>query len=274
MLQTNLVFLKLGGSLITDKDRPYTPRPQVIERLAQELAQLCQSRPQTRFVLGHGSGSFGHQPAKKYHTREGVYTPEAWRGFAEVWYAASSLNRLVMQALHQAGLPAIALPASAAVLADDGRLQSWDIQPVTRALAADLVPVVYGDVVFDRQRGGTILSTEVLFAHLAQQLKPAWMLLAGREDGVWQDYPARTHLLKQITPADLPELSHSLQGSASTDVTGGMLAKVRESLQLIQMVPGLQIQIFSAEQPGQIGQALGPDAPGTRLFIDSPPHLN
>ena len=38
-----LVFLKLGGSLITDKDRPRTPRPDVLARLAASTADptLC-----------------------------------------------------------------------------------------------------------------------------------------------------------------------------------------------------------------------------------------
>ena len=34
----NLVFLKLGGSLITDKTQASTPRIEVIERLVDEIA--------------------------------------------------------------------------------------------------------------------------------------------------------------------------------------------------------------------------------------------
>ncbi len=37
-MSARLVFLKLGGSLITVKDRPHTPRLDVLERLAQEIA--------------------------------------------------------------------------------------------------------------------------------------------------------------------------------------------------------------------------------------------
>lgn len=55
------------------------------------------------------------------------------------------------------------------------------------ALANGILPVVYGDVVFDEVRGGTILSTEDLFQHLAHQLHPERVLLAGLEAGVWAD---------------------------------------------------------------------------------------
>jgi isopentenyl phosphate kinase len=274
MLHKHLVFIKLGGSLITNKDLAFSPRLEIIERLAHELAALRQAHPETQFLLGHGSGSFGHQVAQKHGTQNAVSTPADWHGFAEVWYAASSLNRLVMQALHQAGLPAIALPASASVVARDGKPETWEMRPIHKALKANLLPVVYGDVAFDQQRGGTILSTEILFAHLAEQLRPALLLLAGQEAGVWADYPKCTRLVRQITPHSLPHIIESLQGSEFTDVTGGMLSKVKESLRLIQQLPEMQIVIFSAEEPGQLGRALEPDPPGTRLFIDSPSHLN
>lgn len=274
MLQENLVFIKLGGSLITDKSRPYIAHQELIKRLASELAQMRRFRPELQILLGHGSGSFGHQAAVKYDTRSGVNSKQEWQGFAEVWYAASSLNRLVMTALHEAGLPAIAFPASAAALAADGDADNWEIQPIKNALAASLLPVIYGDVVFDRQRGGTILSTEALFAYLAVRLKPALILLAGQQAGVWADYPRCTRLVREITPANFGEVSQNIQGSEAVDVTGGMLTKVRESLQLIEQVPGMEIQIFSALEPGQLQRALESEPPGTRLFIDSPSDLN
>jgi isopentenyl phosphate kinase len=169
---TQLQFLKLGGSLVTDKSRPHTPRPEVLERLAQEIAAARQSNPALLLLLGHGSGSFGHVPAKKYGTRNGVQTPEGWLGFAEVWQEAVALNRLVIDALIATGLPAISFPPSASAIAEDGRVYSWDLAPLQAALQARLLPVVYGDTVFDRLRGGTILSTEDLFDYLAVQLHP------------------------------------------------------------------------------------------------------
>ena len=65
-------FLKLGGSLITDKDTAHTPRIDVIDRIAGEIKKYLVEHPQDSLLLGHGSGSFGHVPAAKYGTREGV----------------------------------------------------------------------------------------------------------------------------------------------------------------------------------------------------------
>ncbi|GAB4531982.1 MAG: isopentenyl phosphate kinase [Anaerolineales bacterium] len=261
-----MIFLKLGGSLITDKAAPSTPRMEVIHRLAAEIAAALHERPAASLVLGHGSGSFGHTAASKYGTRRGVHTPQEWRGFAEVWYAASALNHLIVDALHQAGLPAVSFPASAAAITRQGRVVTWELDPLRQALAHGLLPVVYGDVVFDQALGGSILSTEDIFAHLGQHLQPERILIAGLEAGVWADYPDCTRLIDEITPANLPQVAAALGGSAHTDVTGGMYTKVTEMLALLDAQPALQeVLIFGAAHPQMVQRALLGDCPGTTL---------
>jgi isopentenyl phosphate kinase len=273
-----LVFLKLGGSLITDKTKPYTPLLDVMDDLAQQITTTLQTQPNLRLVLGHGAGSFGHVAASEYRTRDGY--PEAsplthrerdvteenyWKGFAEVWYQASSLNRYVMESLHKAGLKAIALPPSSSVISSDGQVAVWETTPVRMALAAGIVPVIFGDVVFDEIRGGTILSTENLFTYLVKALHPDRVLLAGLEDGVWEDFPARTRKIDRITPQSFEDIKHGVGQSAAADVTGGMEAKVREMLDLVQENQGLKIQIFSGTNPGNITRALKGELLGTEI---------
>jgi isopentenyl phosphate kinase len=131
------------------------------------------------------------------------------------------------------------------------------------ALATGLIPLVNGDVIFDTQLGGTILSTEELFAHLAEKLTPQRILLAGIEAGVWQDYPDCTQLLESLTSAAYNSDNIGLSGSAAVDVTGGMRQKVEIMLSLGNRLPGLRSLIFSGEEPGLVYQALLGDLPGT-----------
>ncbi len=262
---SSLIFLKLGGSLITDKQRPYTPRLEVIQRLAEEITQVRMENPQMKLLLGHGAGSFGHVPAKQYGTRSGVHTSQEWLGFAEVWKEAATLNRIVTDALLKLNLPVISFSPCASVTAQDGKVQHWELYPIHSAIAAGLVPLVYGDVIFDQQRGGTILSTEDLFEYLAMQLKPQRILLAGIEEGVWTDYPNCTNLISEITPQSFHSSAFQLAGSNATDVTGGMASKVQQSLDLVQKVPGLKVLIFSGKKPGAIRAALSGDQLGTLI---------
>jgi isopentenyl phosphate kinase len=270
----------LGGSLITDKNLPHTPRIDVLARLAKEIVaglriqkeKSAGEEPQRPYLMiGHGSGSFGHVPARQHGTRQGVRTHQEWLGFVEVWREAAALNHLVVDALQAAGLPAISFPPSAAVVAQDGKLFSWDLTPIRQALEAGLLPVVYGDVVFDRQRGGTILSTEDLFSYLAHQLTPKRLLLAGLEAGVWADFPICNQLIPEITPQNLPQISGALSGSLATDVTGGMASKVQEMVSLVRVVPRLEVLIFSGQTPGVLTQVVGQDASiGTLIHNPEP----
>ena len=83
-MNNRLVFLKLGGSLITDKSQAETALLDLIFILLSDLKRYLDQNNEVRVVLGHGSGSFGHHAAAKYGTRNGVSTLEEWRGQEEV----------------------------------------------------------------------------------------------------------------------------------------------------------------------------------------------
>ena len=258
------LFLKLGGSLLTDKTQTEALRPDVLARLAAEIAAARAARPGLRLVLGHGSGSFGHVAGARHGTRAGVAGADAWRGFAEVSDAAARLNRHVVAALLAAGVAAVGLPPSASAVVADGRIQQLAVATVVAALAAGLLPVVFGDVAFDTVRGGTIISTEEVLDYLAQTLRPSWLLLAGETAGVLD---TTGHVVGRITRATLPDVLPALGGSRGTDVTGGMAAKVMAVLDLAAALPGLRVRIFSGLEPGLLTQLLlDPSLPqGTEL---------
>jgi isopentenyl phosphate kinase len=260
----NLVFLKLGGSLITDKRKEATPHPAAIRRLAAELREALDAKPDLKVLLGHGSGSFGHWEASQYGTRQGVETPDQWGGFARVSAAASRLNRIVVDAFLEAGVPVLSLQPSASALANAGTIVALNEDGIRRALDHDLVPLVFGDVAFDRAWGGTILSTEDLFVHLAEVLHPERVLLLGNASGVMG---SRNRVIRLITPENYPQVEAHLRGAAGADVTGGMADKVKQMVNLVQRVPGLQVWIFTGREHGNLKRALlePENTPGTRI---------
>ena len=280
MNMNNLVFLKLGGSLITDKTQPYTPRLDKLAQIAIEIKSALSTKSQFQLILGHGSGSFGHYAVKEQSNRlnqppfspadrletEGTY----WKGFSEVWFQASQLNRLVIEALNKADIPAIAFPPSALVTAKDGTIKHWDLTTLHSALKAGLIPVVYGDIVFDDVRGGVVLSTEKLLFHLAQHFPLKHVLLAGLEAGVWVDFPVRNQIVKEISPSTFTKVAGKVGGSDGMDVTGGMRSKVEEMLRLVQLIPGLRVQIFSGEDGGNIKKTLDGEQLGTLIASNDP----
>jgi len=260
-----LIFLKLGGSLITDKDKPYTAHRDVIARIAEEVNSARQKHSDLKILIGHGSGSFGHFAAKDYGTRDRVTNAKEWQGFQKVWYAAHSLNQVVIEEFVRAGLPVISLPPSAAVLADNRKLKEWNTQPILSALSNGLLPVIFGDVIFDEGLGGIIYSTEDLFIELLRIIQPAQILLAGREPGVWRDFPHNTQIVPLINRANFRDNQANIGASASVDVTGGMVAKVQLMLEITAAHPAIQARIFSGEEPGNIFKALSGAGIGTQI---------
>jgi len=259
-----LIFLKLGGSLITDKALPEAVREETLARLAGEIREARAARPALRLLLGHGAGSFGHRAAAKFGTHRGAASGDDWQGFAEVWYAAQRLHRHVIDALDAEAIPAVSFPPSASAICRAGEIQTMAVEPIQHALDAGLLPVVFGDVAFDLAHGSTIVSTERVFAYLAGPLHPTRLLLAGIEPGVFADFPQRSRLMPELNEAALDSIH--LQGASETDVTGGMAAKVRDALGMMHALPDLEVHIFSGEAPGAVREALLGASPGTRLI--------
>jgi isopentenyl phosphate kinase len=251
----DVLYVKLGGSLITDKRVPETPRLDVIERVAREIADARRAARGLRLILGHGSGSFGHVVGRRYGTREGVATAEQWYGFAATADAAARLNRIVVKALLEAGVPAWSIQPSVALRCVDGRVVEGPVTAVRTALERGLLPVVFGDVALDEVRGGTIASTEEIFGCLAQELAPRRFVLAGEVDGIYTADPlldAQAQRLGSITAATYAEIRNGLGGSHGVDVTGGMAAKVGHALEMVKRHPGADVIVCSGLIPGNL----------------------
>jgi isopentenyl phosphate kinase len=257
---SELILLKLGGSVITDKTRPFTARHETIERLAQEINNAYHDRADDlQLIVGHGAGSFGHEVAARYETHKGAIRPESWLGFAEVADAAAQLNHIVVNALRKAGLPAMRFQPSASTRTRGDQLMYFETFTIKAVLKHRIVPVVYGDVSVDAQQGMSIVSTERLFDNLAREINPTKIVLAGQVEGVFDADPLSNpgaELIEDIDSTNWAEVEAKLGGSHGVDVTGGMLSKVRDMYHLTVAMPPMQAMVISAEQPGNVEAVL------------------
>ena len=260
-----LVFVKLGGSLITDKNVEARARPEVIRRLALEVRRALDRRPDLRIVLGHGSGSFGHRVAERYRVHEGLGTPSPanggseWRGYALTGAAATRLNRIVTDICLDVELPVVSIQPSASARCCKGEVREMSVYPVQEVLKHGLIPLVYGDVALDESWGTTIASTEAIFVYLARQLRPQRILLLGEVEGVYTGDPrkdAQAELISTIQASRIDEAERGLGGSHAVDVTGGMRSKVYWMVGLLRDLPGLRVQVLSGLDPGLLETAL------------------
>ena len=148
---------------------------------------------------------------------------------------------------------------------NNSQISNWDISAIEKCFSLHLIPMIFGDTVFDTLKGGTILSTEDIFLHLCRLMKePPRILLAGLEEGVWSDFPKREKLI-DVFFSDQNETDEFIQGSVFTDVTGGMSEKVRLMKNIIESGNAHSAVIFSGETEGNTENALTGKNVGTLI---------
>ncbi len=253
-------LIKLGGSLVTDKRRAKSFRRGTVQAIAREISELRALQPERRIVLGHGSGSFGHYEAQKHNTIDGVHTDQERLGFARVGAVASELGQLIVRELLAASLPALRFQPSAMQIARNRSIAHIDLRALKLALDNQLLPLVHGDIALDETIGGTIISTESLFARLVKPLDVRTIVLLGDVDGVLD---LDDHVLPLITPDSQRQHARLLGIASGYDVTGGMQQKVNEMLGLARRYQDLTIVIANGNLRGILldllvnGAALG-----------------
>ncbi len=261
------LLIKLGGSLLTDKERPETPYPERIERLAREIAEAREAAEANgeRIVLGHGSGSFGHVAAAAAGLGVGPLDPSGLGGASRTQERAAALHLLVLEALRAAGLAPFSFAPSSFLLAEGGVAIDRFLAPIAHALRLGLLPVVYGDVVVDRAWGASIASTEAVLAEIAeiktglpaQGIEISRALWLGETDGVYDSAGETIPRLSRLEDA-------AIGAARGTDVTGGMRLRLDTCLTLARR--GIPSTILDGRLPGRLAAAIrGEDVPGTRI---------
>lgn len=250
-----LVLIKFGGSLITDKTQPFTPKLKIIKRLCLELAR-ARKKSNKLLIVGNGGGSFPHQPAVEYRTAEGIVDKNSFYGMAVVQDAAVQLNRIVVGQLLRAGENAFGLNPSSFMIAENGEIKKTFLPPIQKLLESEMLPVVYGDVGLDTKKGCCILSTEKILNHLALKLESEGyqverIILAGTTNGV---YDSKGRTIKKLTPEKFKKMKKAIKASDGIDVTGGMIHKVEEAIKVVKR--GIETLIINGQIAGNLEKAI------------------
>lgn len=259
-----IILIKIGGSLITDKTKPFTVRQKALEIICQEVNKAQKMGKQ--LIIGHGAGSFAHVPATKYQTHKGILNEQSYKGIAVVADVASQLNRIVIKQLIEAEVNAISISPLSTMIACDHKLEKICTESLEEALKLNLLPVLYGDQILDIKVGCTIFSTEKVLGYLGLNLKEKGyqierIIHCGQTNGVY-DEDGQT--IPLINSANFSKYEKALKGSGGVDVTGGMIHKVLETLELAkQGIPGL---IIDGIEHGSLSKAVnGEKVLGTKI---------
>jgi isopentenyl phosphate kinase len=256
LISTEPVILKLGGSVITDKgaDEGVVKEADLL-RIALEVSEF-----RGKMIIVHGAGSFGHTYAKKYRL-DTSFDPE---GAIITHESVKKLAARVVDSLNRYGVRAIAVHPMGCTVCRKGRIESMYLDNIKLMLKNGFVPVLHGDVVMDLELGACVLSGDQIVPYLAKELGISRLGLGSAEDGVL-DKDGKA--VPEITPEKFENFKRYIRGSGSTDVTGGMLGKVQELLELSK-TSYITSYIFNAGKANNIHRFLNGESIGTRISPD------
>jgi isopentenyl phosphate kinase len=258
-----LAVLKIGGSVITDKNGELAARTQEINRLAEEI----QKANVHNLIIVHGGGSFGHPSAQRYAIKEGFKEDGQKIGFSETHHVMTVLNGLLMDSLIWHKVPAMSITPSSCLITENGRINHFEDTPLKALLKMAFIPVLYGDAVLDTKLGFTILSGDQLVSALATRLNAERIIMGIDVDGLYDADPKvekTAKMFKHLTLEELKKLHGKLGKPTVCDVTGGMLGKIAELMPAIEQK--IRVTIINASKPNNVYKALeGETVEGTTI---------
>jgi isopentenyl phosphate kinase len=246
-------ILKIGGSVITDKNGELAARTEAINRLAEEI----QKANVKNLIIVHGGGSFGHPTAQRYGIKDGLKEDTQKVGFAETHHVMTVLNGLVMDSLVWHNIPALSVTPSCCVVTENGRIKYFEDAILKMLLKMGFVPVLYGDATLDEKMGFTVLSGDQIVSYLARKFNAGKIVIGVDTDGLYDADPKVTKSAKlyvHLTLRELEKIKDTLGKSTAADVTGGMLGKIAELIPAIAQ--GIPVAIVNAAKPNRTYKAL------------------
>ena len=233
-----MILIKLGGSIITNKQKPLTPNLSAINKIVSQLKKIKEP-----IIVVHGGGSFGHYWSVKYdmHTKPAKYNK---KGVSAVKNSMIALNKIILDSFLKNGLNPYCLPPTNFMLGN--KADQKKVREIAKIAKAGLVPISYGDVMWYGKNKFYILSGDKIMGILSKILKPRLVIFTLNVDGVYSDMRSKK-LLREIKGKN-PEIS-----KVEMDVTGGMSRKIKEAISISKS--GTKVLLVNGNNPDRIVNA-------------------
>ena len=233
-----MILIKLGGSIITNKQKPLTPNLSAINKIVSQIKKI-----EEPVIVVHGSGSFGHYWSVKYgmHTKPAKYNK---KGVSVVKNSMIALNKIILDSFLKNGLNPYCLPPTDFMFGN--KADQKKVREIAKIAKAGLVPISYGDVMWYGKNKFYILSGDKIMGILSKILKPRLVIFVLNVDGVYSDMKTKK-LLREIKGKN-PEIS-----KVEMDVTGGMSRKIKEAISISKS--GTKVLLVNGNNPDRIVNA-------------------
>jgi len=253
---SDLVVVKIGGSAITNKSGYMEVNKDAISVISKAIAD-ARKRKNFKLVIVHGVGSFGHAPVTKYDINNGISSKKDFMGMAITHNSVSKLSTIVCDSLIENNLPAVMMAPISIIEQKSKQITSFHGTQVFNLFDEGFIPVLYGDMVYDSQLKGSVISGDVIVPYIAKKLGTGKLVYVSNVDGVFTGNPfinAGAKMIEEINLKNIESVFQCLSGSNSTDVTGGMKGKIKRILEYFDS--GLDMHVINGSHPKRLEDVL------------------
>ena len=223
-----IILLKLGGSLLTDKNKPFSIREDVVKSAVRQIIEANE-----KLILIHGGGSFGHPLAKKYSISKGLdkSIPNQILGVAETHHSMNKFNAFLINHFLESNYPVLSIQASSIFIKNSEIISTNSLDVIETALDLGITPILYGDIIFDKQGSFSIISGDQIILSLCQNLNSysvSKVVFAMESDGLYivdKNDSKSYELVTECYSNELDSLKLADLGQ-KIDVTGGIKGKL------------------------------------------------
>jgi isopentenyl phosphate kinase len=266
----NLTVIKLGGSLLTDKSKPYEARKSVIQSIAREIKSCVDEDLIENLVIVHGVGSFGHPPVLEYKLHKGYTGPEQFIPLSKTQRVVNEFRHIITKEFQEAGLPVNLLHPSSMVVAEKMRIIKSFFEPLEGWLSLGMIPLLGGDLLYDAAMGFSVGSGDLLAVELARKLEAKQLFYAMDVAGFYNDNPktnADASLIDRISLGELSTILKAMEQKVSVDASGAMKGKLYSISTASDLITsGLEIALLSMMEEGNLKALLkGQEVQCTRI---------
>jgi isopentenyl-diphosphate delta-isomerase len=251
--EVEIIILKLGGSLLTDKNKPFSLREKILDSCINQIIESNKL-----IILIHGGGSFGHPIAKKYLISSGLNdsVEDQIIGLSKTHEAMNKFNSTIIGKLLDKGSPAISIQPSSIFIKEFNQIALKTIEPIERLLELRIIPVLYGDIILSWDSYFSILSGDQIILKLCekfQNFKISKVIFAIEKDGIYIKDNGKDKLALKLKSKDLTNLNLAELGQ-KIDVTGGIKSKLEIIKEIVSF--NIPVQIINGLKNDNILKAL------------------
>ncbi len=265
-LSEDLIILKIGGSVITEKRKGVFEKPLLgdIRRVSKEVGEWKKRSAKGNLIIVHGAGSFGHPYVEKYR----LLNTKDLEGVVRTHLSCKKLNTILCEALINSNLKPYPIhPFSSFTIGKENELE-FDLNRIIYSLEEGMIPITHGDMVYNPDKKFfEVVSGDKIVSELLESLRSTGRYrirvgFATDMDGVIIDGEVE----RTIDTEKFSKLMNSKsRDDSKSDVTGGMIGKLSE---IFHKSKYAEVRIFNGRRDGETMKFLNGEAVGTLLKAD------